>query len=155
MASSNIPEDFISEALETEQPRIFAKPFNPYSYLLSKFIFLEISKNSSTVSFQITSTSGDANWESASSLTFVAEQLAITEEQITDRLTVRKLKTSSVGARIEAEGTMLKVFGTNNISNIVFGVNSDGQSVLTYYNNQGEKLYDLGPSGIAFVQARF
>ena len=48
----------------------------------------------------------------------------------------------------------MKVFGTSNVANIVFGVNSDGLAVLTYYNNQGVKLYDLGPDGITRVQVR-
>lgn len=54
IASFNIPDDFTSEALETEQPRSLAKPFNPYSYLLSFLTLtpLQISKNSLTVSFQ-------------------------------------------------------------------------------------------------------
>lgn len=101
-----------------------------------------------------TSTAGDDNYEAANDLGFVAESVAFTEEQITDKLTVRKMKTAATGARIEAEGTLMKVFGTSNVANIIFGVNSDGLAVLTYYDNNGNKLYDLGPSGIAYVQVR-
>lgn len=101
-----------------------------------------------------TNMTGDDNYEVATSIPFVAEELAITDEQITDKLTVRKMKTAATGARIEAEGTLMKVFGTSNVANIIFGVNSDGLAVLTYYDNSGNKLYDLGPSGIAYVQVR-
>ena len=111
-------------------------------------------KGASLTGVPPTNMTGDDNYEVATSIPFVAEELAITDEQITDKLTVRKLKTAATGARIEAEGTLMKVFGTSNVANIIFGVNSDGLAVLTYYDNSGNKLYDLGPSGIAYVQVR-
>lgn len=39
-------------------------------------------------------------------------------------------------------------FGNGGHANIMFGVNSDGYAVLSYYDNDGKFLYDLGPNGI-------
>lgn len=49
------------------------------------------------------------------------------------------------GAHVEIENGLMQVFGTNGIANIRFGVNSDGMAVLSYYDNTGKWLYDLGP----------
>lgn len=65
-------------------------------------------------------------------------------------LVVGKLKTAETGARIEASGTMLQVFGKMAL-NIQFGVDDNGYAVLSYYNNNGVKLYDLGPNGLNYV----
>lgn len=40
------------------------------------------------------------------------------------------------------------MFGEFSSPNIRFGVNASGYAVLTYYDNNGNKLYDLGPQGI-------
>lgn len=65
-------------------------------------------------------------------------------------LVVGKLKTAETGARIEASGTMMEVYGTKG-RNISFGVDSDGYAVLSYFDNNGVKLYDLGPGGLNYV----
>ena len=65
-----------------------------------------------------------------------------------DNLVVRKLKTKNSGARIDIEGSEMKVYGTSDFPNIVFGVNDSGYAVLAYYSNEGELIYDLGPRGI-------
>jgi hypothetical protein len=51
---------------------------------------------------------------------------------------------------VDIENGTIRIFGQNKSTpNIVFGVNKNGNAVLTYYNNNGEKMYDLGPSGIS------
>ena len=50
------------------------------------------------------------------------------------------------GAHVEIEDGIMQVFGTNGIANIRFGVNADGLAVLSYFDNNGKWLYDLGPS---------
>lgn len=69
---------------------------------------------------------------------------------VSNDLVVSKLKTAETGARIEASGTMLEVFG-NMALNIRFGVDANGYAVLSYYNNNGVKLYDLGPNGLNYI----
>lgn len=69
---------------------------------------------------------------------------------VSNDLVVSKLKTAETGARIEASGTMLQVFGKMAL-NIRFGVDDNGYAVLSYYNNNGVKLYDLGPNGLNYI----
>ncbi len=60
-----------------------------------------------------------------------------------------KLETANAnGASVAIEDGMIKVFGTNGVCNIAFGVNDDGVAVLSYYDKDGNWLYDLGPSQI-------
>ena len=40
----------------------------------------------------------------------------------------------------------MEVFGTNGRCNIKFGVNSNGEAILSYYDKDGKWLYDLGPN---------
>lgn len=65
-------------------------------------------------------------------------------------------------AHIEIEGSEMKVFNPLGLMNIRFGVTTrkktvDGEevdewySVLEYYDNDGRKLYDLGPEGITTI----
>ena len=69
---------------------------------------------------------------------------------VSNDLVVSKLKTAETGARIEASGTMMEVYG-NMALNIRFGVDANGYAVLSYYDNNGVKLYDLGPNGLNYV----
>lgn len=69
---------------------------------------------------------------------------------VSNDLVVSKLKTAETGARIEASGTMLEVYG-NMALNIRFGVDDNGYAVLSYFNNNGVKLYDLGPQGLNYI----
>lgn len=57
----------------------------------------------------------------------------------------------SNGARVAISDGMMEFFGSVNKTkpNIRFGLNSEGSAVLSYYDNNGEFLYDLGPSGIS------
>jgi hypothetical protein len=52
------------------------------------------------------------------------------------------------GNGVLIENAMATFFGKNRCANIKFGVNSDGYAVLSYYDNDGKPLYDLGPKGI-------
>ena len=70
--------------------------------------------------------------------------------KVSNDLVVSKLKTAEAGARIEASGTLLQVFG-NMALNIRFGVDANGYAVLSYYDNNGVKLYDLGPQGLNYI----
>ena len=69
---------------------------------------------------------------------------------VSNDLVVSKLKTAEAGARIEASGTMMEVYG-NMALNIRFGVDANGYAVLSYYDNNGVKLYDLGPNGLNYI----
>lgn len=57
----------------------------------------------------------------------------------------------SNGARVAISDGMMEFFGSVNKTkpNIRFGLNSEGSAVLSYYDNNGDFLYDLGPSGIS------
>ena len=60
-----------------------------------------------------------------------------------------KLETlgSTGSARVSIENGLISVFGAAGLCNIKFGVNDDGMAVLSYYNDDGVHLYDLGPNG--------
>lgn len=62
-----------------------------------------------------------------------------------DTLTTR----NSDGSGIVIQSAMMDVYGNNHIPNIRFGVNANGYAVLKYYDNHGNFLYDLGPSGLS------
>lgn len=57
----------------------------------------------------------------------------------------------SNGARVAISDGMMEFFGSVNKTkpNIRFGLNSEGSAVLSYYDNNGNFLYDLGPAGIS------
>ena len=64
---------------------------------------------------------------------------------------VDKLTSTAADGRIISIGNgMLQIYGTANPNhpNIVFGVDDTGAAILSYYNNEGVLLYDLGPSGL-------
>ena len=69
-----------------------------------------------------------------------------------DNLVVRKVKTANSGPRFEMEGSEMKVYGDGVHPNMIFGVNKDGYAVMEYYTPAGDKLYDLGPSGISMLE---
>lgn len=52
------------------------------------------------------------------------------------------------GEGVSIQNAITRFFGKNGVANIVFGVNSDGYAILSYYDNQGKFLYDLGPNGL-------
>ena len=53
------------------------------------------------------------------------------------------------GRKITIGDGLMNVYGSRGTANIRFGLNSAGQAVLSYYDDNGNFLYDLGPSGIA------
>lgn len=62
----------------------------------------------------------------------------------------------SNGARVAISDGMMEFFGSVNKTkpNIRFGLNSEGSAVLSYYDNNGNFLYDLGPSGISTMDKK-
>ena len=69
------------------------------------------------------------------------------DEIDTSNLVARHIRTEVQGPRIEASGSEMHIYGQEEHPNIIFGVNSQGYAVLTYYTG-GKKLYDLGPNGL-------
>lgn len=57
----------------------------------------------------------------------------------------------SNGARVSISDGIMEFFGSVNKTkpNIRFGLNSEGSAILSYYDNNGDLLYDLGPDGIS------
>lgn len=95
------------------------------------------------------------SWASATEWEFIASKLALLErikaEDIdTTNLVSQNIMTAWEGARIEASGSEMRIYG-NVAMNIRFGVNAAGMAVLEYYDNNGRKLYDLGPNGITQI----
>lgn len=70
------------------------------------------------------------------------------DEINTDSLVAKSVRTSTTGPRVEIQGSTIDVFGVSAYPNIRFGVDDKGYAVLTYYDNNGLKLYDLGPGGL-------
>lgn len=63
-----------------------------------------------------------------------------------DKIMAKQLQTTgSNGQSVNIEDGLMRVYGTNGVYNIEFGVNSNGEAILSYYNKDGKWLYDLGP----------
>lgn len=62
----------------------------------------------------------------------------------------------SNGARVVVNDGIMDFFGSVNKDqpNIRFGLNSEGSAILSYYDNNGNLLYDLGPSGISTMDKK-
>lgn len=62
----------------------------------------------------------------------------------------------SNGARVVINDGIMDFFGSvnKNQPNIRFGLNSEGSAILSYYDNNGNLLYDLGPSGISTMDKK-
>lgn len=64
-----------------------------------------------------------------------------------NKIMARQLQTTgSNGQSVSIENGLMRVYGTNGSCNIEFGVNSNGEAILSYYNKDGKWLYDLGPN---------
>ena len=64
-----------------------------------------------------------------------------------DKIMARQLQTTgSNGQSVSIENGLMEVYGTNGMCNIRFGVNSNGEAILSYYDKNGKWLYDLGPN---------
>lgn len=53
------------------------------------------------------------------------------------------------GQMVRIADGLINIYGKAGTANIRFGLNSSGQAVLSYYDDNGNFLYDLGPAGIA------
>lgn len=64
-----------------------------------------------------------------------------------DKIMASQLQTTgSNGQSVSIENGLMRVYGTNGRCNIEFGVNSNGEAILSYYDKDGKWLYDLGPN---------
>lgn len=64
-----------------------------------------------------------------------------------DKIMARQLQTTgSNGQSVSIENGLMRVYGTNGRCNIEFGVNPNGEAILSYYDKDGKWLYDLGPN---------
>lgn len=64
-----------------------------------------------------------------------------------DKIMASQLQTTgSNGQSVSIENGLMRVYGTNGRCNIEFGVNSNGEAILSYYDMNGKWLYDLGPN---------
>ena len=55
------------------------------------------------------------------------------------------------GVRTKISGGIMQIFGLSGVPNWVFGVDDTGAAVLEYHNNAGQKMYDLGATGITDI----
>lgn len=62
---------------------------------------------------------------------------------------VQTLDTGS--GHVNIKDGLISIFNSSDICNIRFGL-KDGYMVMSYYNNNGQLLYDLGPNGLDFAQ---
>lgn len=53
------------------------------------------------------------------------------------------------GQMVRIADGLINIYGKAGTANIRFGLNSSGQAVLSYYDDNGNFLYDLGPAGLA------
>lgn len=56
------------------------------------------------------------------------------------------------GQKVRIADGLINIYGKAGTANIRFGLNSSGQAVLSYYDDNGNFLYDLGPAGIASLR---
>lgn len=100
-------------------------------------------------------------WQVATDWQFIATELMLARKIVSseidvESMVVSQLHTSGDGPTIAIQQGMMEVFGSVNklLPNIRFGVNDDGYAVMQYFDNSGNFLYDLGPSGISSIEAR-
>jgi hypothetical protein len=68
------------------------------------------------------------------------------------QLTSGSVQTLDTGSgHVNIKDGLISIFNSGNICNIRFGL-KDGYMVMSYYNNDGQLLYDLGPKGLDFAQ---
>lgn len=53
------------------------------------------------------------------------------------------------GQMVRIADGLINIYGKAGTANIRFGLNSSGQAVLSYYDDNGNFLYNLGPAGVA------
>lgn len=71
--------------------------------------------------------------------------------QVSGNFTAKKVNTTDIGnGRIAMEGGLMQVYNSVFANpQIVFGVDENGNIVLTYYDGDGNALWNLGPKGLA------
>lgn len=90
-----------------------------------------------------------AHWETSNKLKFTLVDTMFAEEIFTDKLTVGKLRTSNNNGYITLEGGLMKVYGNANaIPQIIIGADENGNAVLSIYDNNGGKVWDLSVNGL-------
>ena len=68
------------------------------------------------------------------------------------QLTSGSVQTLDTGSgHVNIKDGLISIFNSSDICNIRFGL-KDGYMVMSYYNNDGQLLYDLGPKGLDFAQ---
>lgn len=68
------------------------------------------------------------------------------------QLTSGSVQTLDTGSgHVNIKDGLISIFNSSDICNIRFGL-KDGYMVMSYYNNNGQLLYDLGPKGLDFAQ---
>ena len=68
---------------------------------------------------------------------------------VTGSFAAKKVNTSDAGVgHITMENGVMQVFNSANILQITFGMDSSGNILLRYYNQDGTIAWDLGPTGI-------
>ena len=87
------------------------------------------------------------NWMESVATDLLLSRKILADEIDVEQLVAQRLRTARSGARVEIEESLMTFFGQFG-KNIEIGVDSSGYAVLTYYANNGEKLYDLGPHGL-------
>ena len=122
---------------------------------LGKLYLCLVSHTSTSTTPQQSVANKDGRWELAQDWVFVATRLLLAERIKadlieTENIVARRILTDKENGYIEMSGGEMKVFGASAM-NIRFGVRGDGMAVLEYYNNDGRKLYDLGPEGITMI----
>ena len=72
---------------------------------------------------------------------------------VTNDFEVKKVKTipTESGIQIQIAEGLFQVFGLAGVANWRFGVNAQGQAILSYYNDAGQELYNLGPDGLSTI----
>ena len=118
------------------------------------FSVFELTAPQST--FDLTTNKGifvPSEWKLVESADFIYMQEAYIEHLQALTVTAKKVRTSVNGARTEIDSEGIKVFNALENMNIRFGL-KNGYAVMEYYDNDGNFLYDLGPSGISKVEVR-
>lgn len=82
-------------------------------------------------------------------------ELVATSVLLADNAQIKMLQGQSIllqdltrGVKMELKGGMMDIYGSQDVANIRIGLDDNGQSILQFYNNDGELCYDLGPGGL-------
>lgn len=79
--------------------------------------------------------------------TRTGKEVAIVDEEGIKAASISTV-TNGSKAGVEISEGLARFFGDAGVCNIRIGVDASGMAVLSYYDNNGTLLYDLGPSGL-------